>query len=62
VGYTDDLNGLNELNVERLPSGESMKFFTTFVGKVFPLSGREIHTRRKNTGDRRQNKNLKAKR
>jgi hypothetical protein len=44
VGYTDDLNGLNGFDVERLPLGGSMKFLTTFVGRVFPLSGRKIRT------------------
>ena len=32
----------------------SVKLLTTFVGKVFPLSGRRIHTKNQNTGDSRQ--------
>jgi len=44
VGYKYDLNSLNDLNVARVPWGRSMKFLTTFLGKVLPLSGKHLHT------------------
>jgi hypothetical protein len=44
VGYRHDFNGLNDLNAVRAYELGSMKLFTTFVGKVLPLSGRRIHT------------------
>jgi len=38
------LNGLNGLNVERPCEAGSVKFLTTFVGRVLPLSGTQLHT------------------
>jgi hypothetical protein len=44
VGYLDNFDDLNDLNLERIPLGGSMKFLTTFVGRVLPLSRKEIHS------------------
>ena len=44
VGYLDNFDDLNDLNLERIPLGGSMKFLATFVGKSLPLSGKGIHT------------------
>ena len=49
MGYLDNFDDLNDLNLERIPLGGSMKFLATFMGKVLPLSGKKIHTKNKNT-------------
>jgi len=46
VIYKCALNGLIDFNVERFCEAGSVKFLTTFVGRVLPLSGKRVHNSR----------------
>jgi hypothetical protein len=44
VSYEYGLSGLNESSFGQPLFGRSVKLLTTFLGKIFPLCGRKVHT------------------